>query len=288
MDLSNVWLEDAAGQRWHVAATCSIGRSATNSVVLDDGKVSRRHALVHKQDETEYWIIDLGSGNGTYLNGRRVTLPTRLADGDQLALGDHTLAFRQISVRNLPEISARVSEQTIIAVKNVDCWLLVADIKDSTALAQRLSPTDMAMQVGRWMSGCKEIVDGSGGSLNKFLGDGFLAFWSDDGDGGVRVLGALAQLRGLQQGVQSPRFRLVLHYGSVAFGGGGSLGEDSLSGLDVTTAFRMERIASSLGCEVFASEVVRERLAGKVKFRDLGRHLVPGFGPEGQRFYAIE
>ena len=102
MDLSNVWLEDDDGRRWPVVAACSIGRSTTNNVVIDDGRVSRRHALVHKQDESEYWVIDLGSGNGTYLNGRRVTLPTRLADGDRLALGDHMVTFRQISVRHRP------------------------------------------------------------------------------------------------------------------------------------------------------------------------------------------
>jgi adenylate cyclase len=286
MDLSNVWLEDAQGRRWPIATTCSIGRSTTNSLVLDDGKVSRRHALVHKQDDTEYWVIDLGSGNGTYLNGRRVTLPTRLADGDELALGDHSLRFRRITVRHAPAAPSRISEQTIINIKSVDCWLLVADIQGSTAMAARLSPTDMAMQVGRWMGSCKEIVDGSGGSINKFLGDGFLAYWVDDGDGGGRILAAVAELRRVQQTGGSPRFRIVVHYGAVALGGGGSLGEDSLSGLDVTTVFRMEELAGALGADILSSEAVEERLRDRLSFRDLGLHPLTGL-PRPQRFYTI-
>ncbi len=285
MDVSNVWLEDANGRRWPVHATCSLGRSNTNNVVLDDGRVSRRHALVHKQDETEYWVIDLGSGNGTYLNGRRVTLPTRLNDGDGLTLGDSAVTFRQIAVRHTPEATTRASAQTIINIKNADCWLLIADIKGSTALAARLSPTDLAMQVGRWMGECKEIVDGNGGTINKFLGDGYFAYWLDDGDGGARVAKALGELRAMQAQGRGPAFRVVLHYGSIALGGSASLGEDSLSGLDVTVAFRMEKIAGGLGCDVVVSEAVKERLDARMPFVDLGEHKVDGLGPKGRRFY---
>ena len=99
MAVATVWLEDANGRRWPVAATCALGRSSSNDIVIDDGKVSRRHALVHKQDDAQYWVIDLGSGNGTYLNGRRVIQPTQLSNGDSLQLGDHALSFRQIAQR---------------------------------------------------------------------------------------------------------------------------------------------------------------------------------------------
>lgn len=287
MVLSTVWLEDAHGRRWPVAASCSLGRSTSNDIVVEDKKVSRRHALVHQQDDTEFWVIDLGSGNGTYLNGRRVTQPTRLGDGDCLTLGDHAVTFRQISVRQSPSVPSVVSEQTIINIKSVACWLLLADIKDSTAMAGRLSPTDMAMQVGRWMGACKEIVDGNGGAINKFLGDGFFAYWLDARDDTISVVAALAALRRLQESSSGPPFRMAVHQGQVAFGGGGSLGEDSLSGLDVTLAFRMEKIAARLGCDAIASEVARDRLGwAGIEFRDLGSQTVPGID-NPQRFYAM-
>jgi hypothetical protein len=53
-----------------------------------EGGVSRRHARIHKQ-KTQYFIEDLGSANGTFLNGQRLTpyLPHPLHDADELQLG---------------------------------------------------------------------------------------------------------------------------------------------------------------------------------------------------------
>src|SRR5690349_6706444 len=145
----SVWIEGTDGRRWPVSFTCSIGRSTSNDVVIDDGLVSRRHALIHKQDDAEYWIIDLGSGNGTYLNGRRVALATRLTNGDRLTFGPLNYTFRSgVSSGVRPGPSSPVSVQTIIQIKTAECWLLVADIKGSTALAQRLPATELAVLVG--------------------------------------------------------------------------------------------------------------------------------------------
>ncbi|MFV0295130.1 MAG: FHA domain-containing protein [Hyphomicrobiaceae bacterium] len=286
MDVFNVWLEDGKGHRWPVHATCSIGRSASNDVVIDDGRVSRRHALVHRQGDADYWIIDLGSGNGTYLNGRRVTMPVRLGNGDDVVFGDHAVVFRQRAGDARPEECTLASEETIISIKDADCWLLVADIKGSSALAARMPPAEYAMLIGRWMGECKEIVDVSGGVINKFLGDGFLAYWRDSGGGDVRLVEALQQLRTLQRGGQGPAFRMAVHHGSVAFGGHASLGEDSLSGLDLALAFRMEKIAGRLGVDVLASEAVKVRLDSRLAFGDLGLHHVLGVGAD-LRFYAL-
>ncbi|MGD9802869.1 MAG: FHA domain-containing protein [Hyphomicrobiaceae bacterium] len=288
MGVATVWLESGDGRRWPVAATCSLGRSATNDIIIDDGKVSRRHALVHKQDDAEYWVIDLGSGNGTYLNGRRVIQPTRLSNGDALQVGDHSLSFHQITARSISDPrGSQISAQTIISIKDVPCWLLVADIKGSSDMAARLSSTEMAMQVGRWMGSCKEIVDGHGGAINKYLGDGFLAFWMAEAIETTQIVSAVRALKTLQADTTSPRFRLALHYGTVAFGGAASHGEDSLSGVDVVIAFRMEKIASELACDLLASEQARQQLSGSFTLRDLGSHSVAGITGPARRFYAV-
>ncbi len=62
-----------------------------------EGGVSRRHARIHKQ-KAQYFIEDLGSANGTFLNGQRLTpyLPHPLHDGDELQLGRVRI---QVSVR---------------------------------------------------------------------------------------------------------------------------------------------------------------------------------------------
>src|SRR5262249_3620777 len=62
------WLEQTNIGRVEISGTCSIGRAPSNQVVLMDDKVSRRHAVIHAQDVEEFWLVDLGSSNGTYLN----------------------------------------------------------------------------------------------------------------------------------------------------------------------------------------------------------------------------
>ncbi len=68
----------------------TIGRKSGNTIVLaDDLKVSRHHATIFRQ-EYAYVIQDVGSANGTYLNGERLTEPEPLKDGDVIEMGDTT------------------------------------------------------------------------------------------------------------------------------------------------------------------------------------------------------
>ena len=75
------------GQMIPLDGSCPIGRQAGNRLLLPGERVSRQHALIQWQrsDETgtgAFLLIDLGSSNGTMLNGARITRPSALADGD--------------------------------------------------------------------------------------------------------------------------------------------------------------------------------------------------------------
>ncbi|HZO28619.1 MAG TPA: FHA domain-containing protein, partial [Chloroflexota bacterium] len=69
----------------------TIGRDERNDLVLDDPRVSRRHALLRRLGTT-FQIEDLGSTNGIFVNGQRVERTT-LADGDQIQIGGQVLRF---------------------------------------------------------------------------------------------------------------------------------------------------------------------------------------------------
>ncbi|MEA2460316.1 MAG: hypothetical protein QOH90_493 [Actinomycetota bacterium] len=68
-----------------------IGRMATNGVVLSDPNVSRRHAELRKDGE-EWILLDLGSTNGTSVNGK-LAKEHVLKDGDRLSFGTSELVF---------------------------------------------------------------------------------------------------------------------------------------------------------------------------------------------------
>ncbi|MDX1692068.1 MAG: FHA domain-containing protein, partial [Acidimicrobiia bacterium] len=70
-----------------------VGRSAAADVHLPDDDVSRQHALVWREAGA-VWLVDLGSSNGTYVNGERVVDVIDLLDGDRLAFGAATFHLR--------------------------------------------------------------------------------------------------------------------------------------------------------------------------------------------------
>jgi hypothetical protein len=69
------------------ADSYTIGREAGNEIVIEDPQVSRRHATLTQQGTT-YVLEDIGSTNGTYVNGKRVTAPILLSNGDLIGLAD--------------------------------------------------------------------------------------------------------------------------------------------------------------------------------------------------------
>jgi hypothetical protein len=71
----------------------TVGRRPDSNVFLDDVTVSRDHALVVKRGG-DFYLDDLGSLNGTYVNRRRIE-SHRLADGDELQIGKYKLSFLQ-------------------------------------------------------------------------------------------------------------------------------------------------------------------------------------------------
>src|SRR5947209_6262172 len=86
------WL-DRDGEQLHLQGNCSIGRGALNTLVIDSPKVSRLHSIIHLEDNGVFYLIDLGSSNGTFLNKRRIHEPVRLRDQDEISIGGRSLIF---------------------------------------------------------------------------------------------------------------------------------------------------------------------------------------------------
>lgn len=281
-DSSTAWLEREDGDPIPVTGNCSFGRAVDNQVVLVDDRVSRRHATIHSQGDQEFLVVDLGSRNGTFLNGRRVNQPTRLQNGDKLQVGPFTLVFRQRAPAPPQSEPVRDEPQTMVELQTTPCWLLLCDITGSSTLAREKPAAELAMIVGSWFARCKEIIEDNGGVINKYLGDGFLAFWRSRGEVLPHVSQALRDLQRLQDAGQ-PTFRIVLHHGPVSIGGIPSLGEDSLAGPDVNLVFRLERLASELHANRLASTNAVQALGKRILASPAGEHPLHGF--EGN--YAV-
>ncbi len=211
-----VWLESSDGRRIPILGSCSLGRSAANTIVLESPKASRRHALIHLQNLGECWLIDFGSSNGTFLNKRRIHYPIRLTDGDQIMIGDTVFGFRQ-PLEISEEHKTLLTQRTLHEIENVFCWLLVTDIRDFTPLTRSMESRGLDVLLGAWFSTCKEIIEKHDGAINKYLGDGFLAYWLEATTTPDEIADVISAMKELQE-KDTPPFRVVIHFGPVAIG----------------------------------------------------------------------
>lgn len=76
----------------------TVGRDPNNEIVIGDPQVSRQHARITRQGKLVV-IEDLGSTNGTFVNGMRLTGPHVMANGDVIGLGDAvTLTYYEVGI----------------------------------------------------------------------------------------------------------------------------------------------------------------------------------------------
>lgn len=85
--------ESQQGQEFEVGDVVVLGRSNETDVVLDDPYASEFHLRLVSQ-ENGMMLHDLGSTNGTYVNGRRVSAPTELKRGDTIQVGKTVMEVR--------------------------------------------------------------------------------------------------------------------------------------------------------------------------------------------------
>lgn len=110
---------DEAGRRWPLdRQSLTIGRADDCDIVLPDRLVSRHHARIYWLDG-HYFVEDLGSKNGTHVNGQEIHEPRQLVDGDEIQIAlRFKLAFvdagatAPLSLELPPEVGLRLDPAT--------------------------------------------------------------------------------------------------------------------------------------------------------------------------------
>lgn len=121
-------VEDSQGRRITVGSQCLIGRAPHCRVRLADKRVSWDHARISWLRDT-WWIRDLNSTNGTWVDGRRLGADDRvpLAEGQKLSFGHHSIGYRVDSVdpprfrlRSLTDGRVICPENTLVGLPSDD------------------------------------------------------------------------------------------------------------------------------------------------------------------------
>jgi hypothetical protein len=107
-----VELSASSGQRFSAAGPLiTIGRGADNDVVINDPEVSRRHASL-TWDGRRYIIQDLGTANGTFVNGARLTATQAVQSGDVISLGATVaLTFQAVVPSDAADTAIRTAKR---------------------------------------------------------------------------------------------------------------------------------------------------------------------------------
>lgn len=76
----------------HATEKLTVGRDKRNDIVISDDRCSRRHCVILKIEENWY-VSDLGSSNGTFVNGNRIARLQRLRPGDRIGVASQRLLY---------------------------------------------------------------------------------------------------------------------------------------------------------------------------------------------------
>jgi adenylate cyclase len=128
-------VRDATGRtiEFPIEGPSVIGRSAGVNIQVPDREVSRRHTAIEPENGSLV-LKDLGSSNGTFLNGRRVYAPTALRDGDEVMVGNTRLVFR--SGGPPPQVLRTTEQQAAVlaAVESFGAFAPAEKIRDVSLL----------------------------------------------------------------------------------------------------------------------------------------------------------
>ena len=183
------------GVRWELGDATVIGRAGAADLQLVDGKVSREHCRLTVEGGAVS-IEDLGSQNGTFVNGEAIRAPRRLAPGDEIAVGDSLLLYDP----DLAVLSARFGDATVVVTAGAAAPAAVAPAEEPAPGTVGLDAllgevTRLAGRLGRAKT-LAEVVDAVLDAAAEGLRP--TRAWLFAGDGaaaGLRALGERSERR---------------------------------------------------------------------------------------------
>ena len=271
--------------------TTSIGRAGGNQIRLEtDASASRQHAMIRLQGEQEYYLIDLGSANGSFLNDKLVVAPALLHHGDRIKIGETEMLFDLpgASPDEQRILTGPPMEKTMVAVHLRTMVVLVSDIRDFTRIGELLPPDQLARFLGSWFCRTAEVIFERGGVVDKFIGDAVMAYWILDAKSPTTApesaVGAALDLHRVAAGFQVPdhpdfpfRIGVGINQGLVSSGTVGVYQRDStIMGDAFTLAFRLESVCKVKKVPIVAGIDLVRGLGDKFPFVSLGKVPLKG------------
>lgn len=279
-----------------------IGRSPDASIRLVDGGVSRQHATI-RHDGQLFWVSDLGSANGSFVNDVAVSTARALRHGDRVQFGTSNFIFDSEEEERPPSESGDHSTQSLntvaLPMKTVRVTLLVGDLRNFTALSAQLSAEEVAAMLREWYAQCEDVLKSRDAIIDKFIGDGVFAYWPGDAPSTRKKATEAAKLLSGPEAHESPKRKWLrdnmnlevhchigLNIGDVALGAMGR-GNTTAVGEAVNVTFRIESLTRKLQVPVLAgAPFLKDWPEGHHLYQNVGIHPVKG-QPDPVEVYSL-
>lgn len=261
-----------------VGSNCwTVGRGDDNNFVLPDRWISRNHAMLQRMETGEFYLIDLGSRNGSFVNGRRVSVPVTLQNGDRLTFGQTELDFYSPDTDSLDSsLGSDSQEYTATATLHVRRLIsvLVVDIRNFTVMTQQLDEKLLSEVIGTWFRCAGDIIREYGSWIDKYIGDAVMAVWIHGAQGisheeMIRIARALSALHKMTSHLHE-RYPLPFPlrigaglntgYAMVGNTGTGDRPDYTALGDTVNAAFRLETSTKQIGLDIALGETTYQYL----------------------------
>jgi adenylate cyclase len=232
----------------------------------------------------DFYLIDLGSRNGSFVNGRRVSIPVTLRNGDHLTFGQTELEFHCPSNARNTDFSQANEKETITSALHVRRLMsvMVVDIRDFTVLTRQLDEKILSAVIGTWFRQSGNIIRQSGSWVDKYIGDAVMAIWFHgsqeiSSEETLNILQAVSALHKMTSALskQYPlpfplRIGTGLNTGYAMVGntGSGDRPDYTAIGDTVNAAFRLESSTKQIGLDIALGEDTYRYLPG------LGEHEI--------------
>ena len=290
--MAKLQIHPAEGEPFEVEIgnTATIGRLRDSTVCLSFSPLaSRQHAIIRCHNAYEYQLIDLGSRNGTSVNGQRVIMPVTLSNGSRIQIADIEMIFEQ-SEELLDDQSMEATlagAGTASEVSTQEVALLVCDIRGFSTFAEKIPSGDLAQILGAWFRESGNLIQKSGGTIDKFIGDAVLAYWPKKDGPATQCETCLEigrKLLELASTMQWPahaepfKIAVALHFGKVTCSNIGVMAQRdaTIIGDAVNTVFRLEQSMKLLGQELILSSEFAADLPSPPPLTDLGEQVLKG------------
>lgn len=257
--------DNELGKEIDCKAVLTLGRDKNSDIVILDLLVSRNHAMIRRLGQNDYYLIDSGSSNGSFVNSQRVAIPRLLKNNDRIQIGESELVFKQEPELSPEQAADTISmEATIISSRTEirKITVLVADIRGYTALSENIDIRTLTKLMTKWFHDVTDVISQNGGMVDKFIGDCVFALWESDfneADSVKKALQACLMINkitnGLNVNIEDIPKKLCIGVGINTGIASMGIGQDATAlGDAVNVAFRLESASKLLDVDVVMSE----------------------------------